>query len=134
MKKSISYFLFAFSLYVTTINLNFCYLLILGSCKALSIGYHGCCLTTRVQSCFSIDCHCDQHCHSNNDCCNDIADIGCHPVSSSTFTVSPAPTDTLGKTKSEVPHFTFTIMCAKVMLYLTMYILTNSYNKIIIND
>ena len=75
---------------------------ILGSCKALNLKYSGCCVAMRTQSCINIDCHCDQHCYSNNDCCSDIDDIGCYPVSSSSPIVSPTPTDnTLGKTKSK---------------------------------
>ena len=56
---------------------------ILGSCKALNLRYSGCCVATRTQSCISLDCRCDQSCHSNNDCCEDINDISCYPVSSS---------------------------------------------------
>ena len=63
---------------------------ILGSCKALNLQYSGCCMTSRTQTCINIDCFCDQHCHSNNDCCNDIDDIGCHPLNK-----------TLGKSKPE---------------------------------
>ena len=74
---------------------------ILGSCKALNLRDSGCCVATRTQSCISIDCRCDQHCHSYNDCCDDIDDIDCYPVSSSSPIVSPTPTDTLGKTKSK---------------------------------
>ena len=75
---------------------------ILGSCKALNLRYSGCCVPIRkIQSCINIDCHCDKHCHSNNDCCDDIADIGCYPDSSSSPIVLPTPTDTLGKTKSK---------------------------------
>ena len=38
-----------------------------------------------------------------NDCCSDIADIGCHPAYSysSSPIFLPTPTDTLGKNKSE---------------------------------
>ena len=74
---------------------------ILGSCKALNLRDPGCCVPTRTQSCIKIDCHCDQNCYSNNDCCSDIADIDCHPVSPSSPIVLPTPTDTLGKTKSK---------------------------------
>ena len=55
-------------------------------------------MATRTQSCISIDCHCDQHCHSNNDCCDDIDDIDCYLVPSASVTSNP--NDTLGKTKS----------------------------------
>ena len=76
------------------------YLLILGSCKSLNLDYSGCCITSLSRTCTSTDCQCDQLCHSYNDCCSDIADIGCHPVSYSSPTVSTTPTDTFGKTKS----------------------------------
>ena len=51
--------------------------------------------------CNNEGCYCDQSCHTWNDCCSDIADIGCHPAYSTSPTVSPTPTDILGKTKSE---------------------------------
>ena len=41
-----------------------------------------------------------------NDCCSDIADIGCyHPASTSSPMVSPTPDDTLSKTKSEAHKY-----------------------------
>ena len=73
---------------------------ILGSCKALNLKELGCCVQARIQSCISIDCYCDEACHSNNDCCSDIADISCYPVSSSFSSVTSNSNDTLGKTKS----------------------------------
>ena len=72
---------------------------ILGSCKALNLRDSGCCVTTQTQNCISIDCHCDQNCHSNNDCCNDIDDIGCYPVPYPSLMFISTSTDTLGKTK-----------------------------------
>ena len=72
---------------------------ILGSCVELKLNYHGCCDLSKSKSCLHIDCHCDQSCHFYNDCCDDIADIGCSPVSPSTIILPPS-TDTLGKTKS----------------------------------
>ena len=74
---------------------------ILGSCKALDLREPGCCVAMRTQSCISLDCHCDQNCYSNNDCCDDINDISCYPVSSFSLIVLHTPTDTLGKTKSK---------------------------------
>ena len=71
---------------------------ILGSCKALNLRYSGCCVPTRTQSCISLDCYCDKHCTSNNDCCDDIADIGCYPVSPPSPIFISTPTHTLGKT------------------------------------
>ena len=72
---------------------------ILGSCKALNLGYFGCCIRPPSATCATIDCHCDQHCYSNNDCCSDIDDIGCYPVPSSSLTHTSTPTAMLGKTK-----------------------------------
>ena len=63
---------------------------ILGSCKSLNLRYSGCCVQTRTQSCNSTNCQCDETCHSKNDCCSDITDIGCYPKNK-----------TLGKTKSD---------------------------------
>ena len=75
-------------------------MLILGSCLALNISYSGCCVMHLSPPCNSNGCYCDQNCYSLNDCCSDIADIGCHPASSSPI-YSPTPTDTLGKIKSK---------------------------------
>ena len=50
-----------------------------GSCKALYLSYPGYCAISLSRTCSNKDCHCDKHCHSNNDCCSDIADIGCYP-------------------------------------------------------
>ena len=72
---------------------------ILGSCKSLNLKESGCCVMSRTQSCISLDCHCDQTCHSNKDCCSDIDDIGCYPVPSPSTIFVSTPTDTLGKTK-----------------------------------
>ena len=63
---------------------------ILGSCKALNLSDFGCCLTTSSHTCKNEDCYCDFLCHSNNDCCSDITDIGCYPKNK-----------TIGKTKSD---------------------------------
>ena len=77
-------------------------MLILGSCLALNLNYSGCCHFSLSPVCISNGCYCDQDCHIFIDCCSDIADIGCHPASSSySSIVSPTPTDTLGKTKLE---------------------------------
>ena len=43
-------------------------------------------------------CYCDQNCHTTNDCCSDIADIGCHPASSSSHMVLLTPTHSVGMT------------------------------------
>ena len=50
--------------------------------------------------CSNNGCFCDQLCHNIEDCCSDIADIDCHPVSLSSPT--PTPSNSTGKTKSEV--------------------------------
>ena len=69
----------------------------LGSCLALNLNYSGCCVFFLTPPCKNNECYCDKNCHKLNDCCSDIADIGCHPAPSS----SPTPTNILGKTKSE---------------------------------
>ena len=72
-------------------------MLLLGSCLALNLNYSGCCVRSKTQICSNIDCNCQQNCHILNNCCNDIADIGCYPASSSSPTFSPTTSDTLGK-------------------------------------
>ena len=67
---------------------------------ALNLSYSGCCVWSPL-SCSNNGCYCDIDCHELNDCCSDIADIGCHPASSSSSVASTTPTDILGKTKSE---------------------------------
>ena len=65
--------------------------LIVGSCASLNIT--GCCANT---TCYTGNCYCDQICYQYNDCCPDIANIGCLPSStfstSSIITASPTPT------------------------------------------
>ena len=56
--------------------------------------------------CNNNGCYCDQNCHKMNDCCSDIADIGCHPATS---IVSPTPTDILGKSKSNAQAIHYSI-------------------------
>ena len=68
---------------------------------ALNLSYSGCCVWGVSPPCSNNECFCDVVCHKLNDCCIDIADIGCHPASSSSSIVSPIQTDVLGKTKSE---------------------------------
>ena len=76
-------------------------MLVLGSCLALNLSYSGCCVTSPSQPCIDNGCFCDHSCHYWNDCCSDIADIGCHSASTSSSIVSHTPTDILGKIKSE---------------------------------
>ena len=76
-------------------------MLILGSCVALNLKYSGCCDYYQSPPCSSNGCYCDRRCFTANDCCKDIADIGCYPASLSSSIVSPTPTDTPGKTKLE---------------------------------
>ena len=64
---------------------------------ALNLSYSGCCVESLSSPCNRNGCYCDQNCHNVNDCCGDIADIGCHPSTSSSPIVSPTPTHTLGK-------------------------------------
>ena len=68
---------------------------------ALNLSYSGCCVMSQSAPCNNNGCYCDQNCYNVNDCCSDIADIGCYPVPSSSLIVSPTPTDTLGNTNSE---------------------------------
>ena len=67
----------------------------------LNLGFPGCCDLVKSRNCFIIDCHCDQACHFHNDCCDDIADIGCSPASPSPI-VTSTPTGTLGKTNQKI--------------------------------
>ena len=76
-------------------------MLLLGSCLRLNLSYYGCCVMSLSSPCSINGCYCDQICYIFNDCCYDVADIGCHPTSPSYPTVSPTPTNTLGKTKLE---------------------------------
>ena len=69
------------------------YILIIDSCLALNLNYSGCCVFSLSATCSNNGCYCDKSCHIFRDCCNDIADIGCHPTT--------PPTDTPGKIKSE---------------------------------
>ena len=73
-------------------------MLIVGSCWALNLSYSGCCMMLKSPPCINKGCYCDQSCYNWNDCCSDIADIGCHHP---TYSPSPTPTDILSKTKSE---------------------------------
>ena len=50
--------------------------------------------------CSNYGCYCDANCHKMNDCCNDVADIGCHSASSSSPIVLTTTIETLSKTKS----------------------------------
>ena len=71
---------------------------------ALNLSYFGCCIMFHSPPCSNKGCYCDQNCHKLNDCCSDIADIGCHhpAYSYSSYPIFlPTPTDTLGKNKSE---------------------------------
>ena len=62
---------------------------VLGYCVALNLSYFGCCDNYITPPCSNNGCYCDIDCHKFNNCCSDIANIGCHPSS------------ILGKTKSE---------------------------------
>ena len=73
----------------------------LGSCLALNLSYSGCCILNLSPPCSNNGCYCDRNCHIWNDCCYDVADIGCYPTSPSSPTVSPTPTNAFGKTKLE---------------------------------
>ena len=79
---------------------------------------YGCCDFFTMPPCSNIDCFCDQDCHVMNDCCSDIADIGCHPASS-TSTDSPNSTITHGKTKCSHSFLNKVIMINKQYIFST---------------
>ena len=56
----------------------------IGSCLALNLNYPGCCKLSLSPVCSRKGCYCDKYCHIWNDCCSDIADIGCYPIPTST--------------------------------------------------
>ena len=60
---------------------------------ALNLSYFGCCVMSLSPPCSNKGCYCDKDCHKWNDCCHDIAAIGC-PAYSSSPIVSPTPTET----------------------------------------
>ena len=73
-------------------------MLILGLCLALNLTSSGCCVISVSPPCSINGCYCDQSCFYWKDCCNDVADIGCHPTTPSFLTVSSTSktkTDTL---------------------------------------
>ena len=74
------------------------YGVIIGSCLALNLNYSGCCVWSLSPTCSNNGCFCDQNCYILNDCCSDIADVGCHHSFSPSPTVSTALTDIFGKT------------------------------------
>ena len=74
---------------------------------ALNLSNSGCCERSFSLTCSNYGCYCDQYCHFWNDCCSDVADIGCHSASSSSSIISPTPTDTLGKKKSKYINQSF---------------------------
>ena len=53
-------------------------MLILGLCLSLHLSYYGCCVRFLSPTCRNNRCYCDQNCYIFNDCCSDVADIGCH--------------------------------------------------------
>ena len=77
-------------------------MLYLGSCLALNLSYFGCCVFLISQFCSNNGCYCDENCYIFNDCCNDVADIGCHPTYSSPAFLHTV-TNVLGKINSGVP-------------------------------
>ena len=72
----------------------------IGSCLLLNLNYFGCCKLTPFQTCISYDCYCDPSCYFYDDCCSDIASIGCFPASISTITLF-TPTSTPSQTTIE---------------------------------
>ena len=85
-------------------------MLILGSCLALNLNYSGCCQFSLSPPCTNNGCYCDQMCYTFNDCCNDIADIGCHPASFNSPIVSHTPIDTPLVTSGISAHYEFQLM------------------------
>ena len=61
---------------------------ILGSCLALNLNYDGSCKFSLSPVCSHKGCYCDEYCYIWNDCCSDIADIGCYPIPTSTGKLS----------------------------------------------
>ena len=118
-------------------------MLILGSCLALNLSYSGCCKVLLSPSCINNGCYCDQSCYHWNDCCSDIADIGCHLALFSSPIVLPTPTDTFGRTKfiwiTCLPFlinliiFTFIIKYyySHILLQSNIHFIANSYIFII---
>ena len=64
--------------------MNKSYLSCLGSCLSLNLNYSGCCDYSQPLLCSNNGCYCDQSCYSFGDCCSDIGNISCFPVSSPT--------------------------------------------------
>ena len=64
-----------------------------------------------------------------NNCCSDIADIGCHPTSSFSPIVSLTPTYTLGKTK-----FCWIVCHLKIILLLFIFIIKYYISRILVKS
>ena len=80
-------------------------MLILGTCLGLNLNYSGCCNFLFSSSCSNNGCYCDQACHKFNDCCSDIADIGCyHPALSYNPITSPTLINTPHVTPGKGPY------------------------------
>ena len=56
---------------------------------ALNLTYSGCCVSSLSPTCSINGCWCDQVCHVFQDCCSDVTDIGCYPVTSSSTSSTP---------------------------------------------
>ena len=105
-------------------------MLLLGSCLALNLSYSGCCVRSRTNICSNNGCFCHQNCHIFKTCCSDIANIGCHPASPFSPTVSLTGTDTPGMTKSEAPYFKNKHVWQNNLIS-NNYTLTNSITKVV---
>ena len=109
-------------------------MLIISSCLALNLSYLGCCTLSLSHHCGNNGCFCHQNCHISNNCCDDKADIGCYPPSSSSLTVSPTPINKFGKTISEALHFIIIIIyVAKQLCIQQCTFPPTSKAKIVIN-
>ena len=65
---------------------------------ALNLTYSGCCVSSLSPTCFINGCWCDQVCHVYQDCCSDVTDIGCYPVTSSSISSTPTSSMTTSTT------------------------------------
>ena len=84
-------------------------MLLLGSCLALNLSYSGCCVSSLSPTCGNNGCYCDDICHNYGDCCSDVVDIGCHPVSPSSSTVLFTSAYTFGKAKLDFTAILVTV-------------------------
>ena len=86
---------------------------------ALNLTYSGCCVSSLSPTCSINGCWCDQVCHVFQDCCSDVTDIGCYPVtSSSTSSTSTSSMSSLTTSETILPP-TSTSTTSETALYPT---------------